>query len=107
MLKVFVCVPHGYFMTEEEADAHRRHLEELALRTAIYLNKYVKLIEDVDTLTENDRSIAFYKVQHLRNCMGLLWEADYVVFADEWQFSEECRIIHAIAEFCSIEILKL
>ena len=108
MLKVFVCIPHEYYLPQESAIAHREQLEQIALRAAISLNKYVELIENVDTLTECEREdVNFYKMRYIRDCISLLARADYVVFADNWQTSEECRLIRAIAEFCNIKILEL
>ena len=108
MLKVFVCIPSKYYMSDEEAEAHRGRLETLALQTGISLDKYVELIEDMESLRAvEDEDIDYYKLRYIRDCICLLPRANYVVFADNWQTSEECRIIRAIAEFCNLKILEL
>ena len=101
-----VIIPTSFTMNEAEYEEYVRRIEAVSLRVVIQLNKYMKLVGTSDYLAtdmEADEQMAGY----ISDSVSRLKYADYAVFAEDWQSSAECRLLHEVAELFQVKILEL
>ncbi len=107
MKRILVITPPKFGLTDEELEAFKlRHyelvyevqkqLDELCVRAIRY--KDCNFLEK-DTLENKKKCFVTY-VDMLLN-----FKIDYALFADGWENSEECKILHSIAEMFNVPVL--
>ena len=109
MKKILVITPPKFGLTDEELEAFMNRHFELVHAVEIILGEYCERanwyayysILTENTLENKKKNFEQY-VEMLLN-----FKIDYALFADGWQNSEECKILHSIAEMFHVPILDM
>ena len=111
MKKIVVYIPPKFDLSDEDIDALTLKYEEIAFNTGRIIGEYVEVYYDFnylskdyvkydDGINEETRPRYFFA-----DCVLDMRDADCVVFADNWQKCEECRLLHSIAETFGVRII--
>lgn len=106
MVRFVVIVPPSFTMNEAEYQEYIRRVEAISLRTVIHLSKYAEILDTSDYLA-TDMDADERRKGWFSDCVSCLRDVDYAVFAEDWQSSEECRLLHEVAELFHVKILEL
>lgn len=107
MKGILVITPPKFGLTPEEIGTIKLRHDELVYKVEIRLNEYCEKAnwyKDYDFL---EKDTLENKKEHFATCIDMLLnrEIDYALFADGWQNSKECKILHSIAEMFNVPVL--
>ena len=107
MRKVFVAVPPNYGLDDNGVRAYIHRIEETAHKAEKILDQYVEVENrDYSFLTVKDTNDKCVK-DFIFNSLYTLCRSDLAVFAIDWEFSKECRLLRNIAIGFDIPILNI
>ena len=118
MKKLFVRAPCNHIMDEEEENAYDARIERLAYIAEIQIKEYCEIqrnpvadirinlskitIFDTDFDTANTAFLTSILKEALK-----LFASDIAVFSNDWHISQDCRLLHAIANEFHIPTMEV
>ena len=107
MKKILVITPPKFGLTDKELEAFKLRHYELVYEVQKQLDEFcvrANWDKDYDFL---EKDTLENKKEYFATCIDMLLdrETDYALFADGWENSEECKILHSIAEMFNVPVL--
>ena len=107
MKRILVITPPKFGLTLEEIGTIKLRHNELVYKVEERLNKFcvrVNWFRDYDFL---EKDTLESKKEYFATCVDMLLdrEIDYALFADGWENSYECNILHSIADKFNVPVL--
>ena len=105
MKRLSVAIPPKYDIALDELDAYldtyRARIERLAYEAEQKIGEYCEI--ERYSIIEGIRNSKLF----ISTAVACLCYSDYAVFPDDWRTSNECSLLHDIAEALDIPILEV
>ena len=114
MKKLFVRAPCNHIMDEEEENAYDARIERLAYIAEIQIKEYCEIqrnpVADIRINLSNDNGFNPANTAFLTSILKealKLFASDIAVFSNDWHISQDCRLLHAIANEFHIPTMEV
>lgn len=109
MKKILVITPPKFGLTDEELEAFRNRHYKLVYEAGKQLNEVCLRVNWFNFYDFLKKDTLENKKNYFAACVDTLLdrETDYALFADGWENSYECNILHSIADNFNVRIIDM